>query len=139
MPFARQNVEVTDALKTHVQSKLGVPLDKFASILNEAQDVEMHMKVEKRGVHDSEHNGRTAHIAELTAFLKGGHKSVTVSSESEDMYATIDDLEARLARSLRKAKEKQQDTKIARGKAGKGNMEVDVLADVEEDVVDAMA
>ena len=112
----------------------------IASVLNEAQDVEMHMKVENRGVHDAEHKGKSAHIAELTAYLKGGHKSVTVSSESEDMYATIDELESRLARSLRKAKEKQQDTKIARGKAGKGDMEESVLADNESeyDGIDAM-
>lgn len=134
-----QNIEVTEALKSHVEAKLSVPLEKFSAILNDASDVEMHIKVEKRGVHDEDHTGRSAHIAEVTAQLKGPHKSVTVSSESEDMYATIDELEARLARSLRKAKEKQQDVKINRGAKSKVGMEDDTLVDAEDDGADAMA
>merc|ERR1719352_206197 len=65
------NVEITDALKAHAQAKLSVPLEKFAAVLNDAQDVDVHMKVEKRGVHDEQHTGRVAHIAEAHVHLKG--------------------------------------------------------------------
>lgn len=124
---------MTDALKAHAEAKLGVPLQKFAGVLNDAQDVDLHMKVEKRGVHDEEHTGRVAHIAEAHVYLKGAHKTITVHSESEDMYATLDELESRLARQLRKAKERQEDLKISRGAKGKNAMEVGALEDEDDE------
>jgi len=126
------DLEITDAMRTHAEAKLAVPLEKFASVLNDAQDVELHMKVEKRAVHDEQHRGRVAHCAEVTAFLKGAHKSITVSSETEDMYSTIDELESLLARKLRKAKERRADSKVARGAKGKDDMELEVNADVDD-------
>jgi len=124
-------VEVTEAMKEHAESKLAVPLDKFASILNEAQDIDLHLKVEKLGVHDEKHAGRTAHSAEVTVYLKGAHKTVTVSSQSEDMYSTIDDLESSLARQLRKAKERLKDAKEDRNRSSKNEMEGAVLEEIE--------
>ena len=126
------DLEITDSMRTHAETKLAVPLDKFASVLNEAQDVELHMKVEKRALHDEQHRGRVAHCAEVTAFLKGAHKSITVSSETEDMYATIDELESLLARKLRKAKERWADSKVARGAKGKTDMESAVEVDADD-------
>jgi len=127
------NMEVTDALKAHAEAKLSVPLDKFASVINDAQDVELHMKVEKRSVHDEAHAGKVAHIGEAIVKLKGPHKTVTVTSETEDMYATIDSLEALLARKLRKAKERQEDRKIGRGQKGKSEMEGAIDDDDDDD------
>ena len=89
--------------------------------------------MEKLAVHDEAHVGRAAHHAEVTAHLKGAHKSVTVSSETEDMYATIDELEALLARKLRKAKERQQDVKEERNRGSKEEMETDLLSDDDDD------
>jgi ribosomal subunit interface protein len=89
------------------------------------------MKVEKRSVHDEAHTGKVAHICEAHVALKGAHKSVTVQSESEDMYATIDALESLLARKLRKAKERQEDTKKARGQQGKSEMNAEEVDDDE--------
>ena len=40
-----QNVEVTDAMTDHAQAKLGVPLDKFASVLSDDKGAELHMRV----------------------------------------------------------------------------------------------
>jgi len=125
------NTEVTDSLRDHAMAKLGVPLEKFASILNDAKEVDLHMTVEKRGNHDEQHQGRQAHMAEVTAHLKGKHKSITVGSESEDMYATIDELEGLLARALRKAKEKKVDMKEKRG--SKGKTDLDASATFDED------
>ena len=123
------NVDVTDALRAHAEAKLNVPLEKFASVLNDAKDPELHMKVEGGGVHDEKHVGRVSHKAELTAYLKGKARTVVVSSDTEDMYATIDELEALLARQLRKAKEKWADKKVASGAKGKDKMEAEAVAD----------
>jgi ribosomal subunit interface protein len=131
--FTGSNVEITEALKEHAQAKLAVPLDKFASVLNDAQDVDLHLKVEKRGVHDEVHAGRASHFAEVTAHLKGPHKTVTVHAETEDMYSSIDQLEAMLARKLRKAKERQADLKVERGVKGKSDMEQDALGDMDDE------
>jgi len=128
-----KDVEITDAMRDHAESKLSIPLEKFSGILNEAQDIDLHMKVEKLGVHDNEHAGRTAHFADLTVHLKGAHKTITVSSQSEDMYATIDDLESLLARQLRKAKERQQDLKQERNRESKNEMAGAVLTDEEDE------
>jgi ribosomal subunit interface protein len=124
-----KDVEITEAMRDHATTKLCVPLDKFAKLINEAQDIDLNMKVEKLGVHDSEHAGRTAHSAEVTVHLKGAHKTITVSSQTDDMYTTIDDLEANLARQLRKAKERQQDLKQDRNRNSKNEMQAAVLAD----------
>ena len=67
----------------------------------------------------------------MTVHLKGAHKTVTVSSKSDDMYSTIDDLEASLSRQLRKAKERQQDIKQDRNRSSKNDMEAAVMADDE--------
>ena len=69
------------------------------------------------------------HHAEVIAHLKGDHKCITVSAEGEDMYATIDDLEAKLASKLRKAKEKTQAVKEARNRGSKEEMDAAVLSD----------
>jgi hypothetical protein len=36
-----QNIEITEALKAHAEAKLAGPLDKFASVINDAQDVDL--------------------------------------------------------------------------------------------------
>ena len=66
------NIQIGEALEAHARAKLGVPLEKFAGVLNDAQDVELHLKVEKRGVHDEEHSGQQTHRAEVTELNCGG-------------------------------------------------------------------
>ena len=132
------NIQIGEAPEAHARAKLGVPLEKFAGVLNDAQDVELHLKVEKRGVHDEEHSGQQTHRAEVTAPLKGKHKTINVGFESEDMYASIDELEAKLQRALRKAKEKQTDTKKSRKAKSKSEMEGEVMGDDEEAMMEAL-
>jgi len=127
------NVEVTEALRSHTEEKISVPLDKFSSVLNDAKQAELHLKVENRGVHDEKHLGRVAHIAEVTAHLKGKQRSITVSAENEDMYASIDELESLLARKLRKAKERWADNQVSRGAKGKQAMDEESLNEVDEE------
>lgn len=126
-------VEITEAMREHAEAKISLPLEKFASVLNEAAGVELQMKVEHRGLHDEKHAGRVAHICEVNVPLKGAHKTINVHSETEDMYSTIDEIEALLARKLRKAKEKQADKKIARGSKGKIDLEAETFDEAEDE------
>lgn len=87
------------------------------------------MKVEHRGggLHDSEHVGQEAHIAELTCRLKGKHEVIRATSESDNMYASVDQLTATLSRKLRKFKERRNDVKIQRKAGGKQEMNDELL------------
>ena len=129
VPLQVMGKDVTDPMRGHAEKKLSVPLEKFKAILNDGKVVELHMRTEKLAVHDEAHAGRSMHHAEVIAHLKGDHKCITVSAEGEDMYATIDDLEAKLASKLRKAKEKTQAVKEARNRGSKEEMDAAVLSD----------
>jgi ribosomal subunit interface protein len=129
VPLQVTGKDVTDPMRGHAEKKLSVPLEKFKAILNDGKVVELHMRTEKLAVHDEAHAGRSMHHAEVIAHLKGDHKCITVSAEGEDMYATIDDLEAKLASKLRKAKEKTQAVKEARNRGSKEEMDAAVLSD----------
>lgn len=123
------NFEVTDALREYADSKLGKPLGTFGTLLN--GKAELHLKVEPRGVHDAEHRGKEAHIAEITAFCIDKHV-IHAKAVQEDMYASLDELTDTLARSLRKYKEKRIDVKEERKRSLKGELEDGILADDEE-------
>ena len=129
VPLQVMGKDVTDPMRGHAEKKLSVPLEKFKAVLNDGKVVELHMRTEKLAVHDEAHAGRSMHHAEVIAHLKGDHKCITVSAEGEDMYATIDDLEAKLASKLRKAKEKTQAVKEARNRGSKEEMDAAVLSD----------
>ena len=103
------NLQITEPLRAHAAAKLQKPLEAFSGVLNDATGVELHMKVEHRGggLHDSEHVGQEAHIAELTCRLKGKHEVIRATSESDNMYASVDQLTATLSRKLRKFKERK--------------------------------
>jgi putative sigma-54 modulation protein len=103
-----QGVTITEPMQEYADSKLSKPLDKFASMLNGPPEV--HLKVEQRGVHDTEHHGREAHIAEVTAFCTD-KAVIHASASSESMYASLDELSDMLDRKLRKLKEKKKDIK----------------------------
>jgi len=108
MHVTGQGVSVTEPMQEYADSKLSKPLDRFASLLN--GPAEVHLKVEHRGLHDSEHHGREAHIAEVTAFCTD-KAVIHASASSESMYASLDELSDMLERKLRKIKEKKQDVK----------------------------
>merc|ERR1719174_754402 len=131
------NIDITPAMQEIAEKKMGAPLEKFASVLNDAKGAELHMSVETQFVHDSKKkkHARQMHIAEVTAHLKGSHRTVVVRSESEDnIYMAVDSLETLLSRKLRKAKDKMADKKIARRQKSKDKLEV---VDSFEPVVDS--
>lgn len=75
-------------------------LDRYDKYLN---SVSVNLKVEHRALHDREHVGKEAHIAEVTALCRD-KQVIRVRHESEDMYASLDLLADQLSRKLRKYK-----------------------------------
>mmetsp|Transcript_14463 Transcript_14463/g.31323 ORF Transcript_14463/g.31323 Transcript_14463/m.31323 type:complete len:152 (+) Transcript_14463:61-516(+) len=98
----QSKVPLTPALRAATDDKLGKQLDRYDKYLN---SVTVNLKVERRAVHDTEHRGKEAHIAEVTA-LCTDKQVIRVSHECDDMYASLDILADQLARKLRKHKEK---------------------------------
>ena len=123
------NFEVTDSIRDYADQKLAKPLDTFGSLLNE--DLQLNLKVESRALHDTEHKGKEAHIAEVTAFCIDKHV-INAKTDGEDMYASIDELTDTLTRSLRKYKEKRIDLKEGRKRSRKGELEGEIMEDDEE-------
>lgn len=144
------NFPVTDAIREYADDKLGKPIETFGSLLNGVPEVsatrlgsqlfrhrnfitllsQVHLKVESRGLHDSEHKGKEAHIAEVTAFCIDKHV-ITAKAESEDMYSSLDELTDTLTRSLRKFKEKRIDLKENRKRSAKDELLTVALEDEE--------
>merc|ERR1719174_1088422 len=131
------NIDITPAMQEIAEKKMGAPLEKFASVLNDAKGAELHMSVETQFVHDSKKkkHPRQMHIAEVTAHLKGSHRTVVVRSESEDnIYMAVDSLEDLLSRKLRKAKDKWADKgRKKRGQKSKSAMEAGSFDAEDED------
>jgi len=122
-------VTVTDAMNEYAEGKLAKVLDRYGELLNGAVDVQL--KVERRSLHDSEHVGKEAHIAEITA--RCTDKSVVhASAESESMYASLDELTDMVTRKLRKHKEKVMDVKQNRRRDDKKGV-VEALVQDEDD------
>jgi len=92
------NVEVTPALRDYVNKKLERTLGKLAGA-GIACDV--HLSVNKNP------KVKQAHKTEVTTSLKG--TVIRTSEANEDMYASIDLVADRLARKLRKYKERRMD------------------------------
>jgi len=103
------NVQVTPALKEAAEAKLAKPLDRYEAML---MSTTLHMKVENRGggVHDEQHKGLEAHVVELTAHCRD-KQVIHLSSESPDMYASLDKMSELFGRQLRKTKEKFEERK----------------------------
>ena len=126
------DLEVTEPMREYAEQKLFKPLDIHADVLNVAQAVELHLKVEHRGLHDSEHKGREAHIAKVEVSCKD-KALIVAESETESMYASLDELADMLSRKLRKHKEKRVDLKENRKRTDKERIAVAALADEEDE------
>lgn len=94
--FTGRHVELSDALKQHAQGRL----EKLASFLDNIIDVHVIFSVEKQH----------RHIAEIT--LKTRSSSLVASSESQDMYTSLNQaaekLEAQAHKSLDKRTDRRQ-------------------------------
>jgi len=95
-----KNIEITDAIREYVHQKIEKAVNHFQNLTTE---VNVHLSVAR--------NPRinTKQAAEVTIYANG---SVIRAEESSDsLYASIDLVADKIARQLRKYKEKRQDKK----------------------------
>jgi len=95
------HVEITPALRSYVEKKLGRIMRHFDHVI----DTHFVMTVEK-----------LQHKAEATVHVRGG--TIHALASEEDMYAAIDALADKLERRVRKHKEKTTDHHAAEVQKG---------------------
>ncbi len=83
-----QNIEVTDALKQHVEKRIG----KISRFFEQDTEAQITLSVIKE-----------THVVEATLLLNGG-MLVRAEEKSADMYASIDMVVEKLERQIRKYK-----------------------------------
>lgn len=83
-----KNIEVTDALKTHVEKRIG----KIAKYFDEDTEAQVTLSVVK-----------DTHVVDATLLLNGG-MLIRGEVESPDMYASVDMVTEKLERQIRKYK-----------------------------------
>ncbi|MEM8502558.1 MAG: ribosome-associated translation inhibitor RaiA [Cyanobacteria bacterium P01_D01_bin.1] len=93
-----KNIEITDAIRAHVQQKIEKATTHFKTLINK---IDVCLSVEN--------NPRIApkQTAEVTIFLN--HVVVRAEEGSESLYASIDMVTDKLTRQLRKYKEKRRE------------------------------
>lgn len=118
------NVTITDALRAHINDKLGKVFRKFVSAIGK---MDVHLTVE----HNPSVPNR--HKAEVVAFA--GKTILRTEIRSEDMYAAIDEAEDKMGRKIRKFKERRESKgKAKQGVRGKSSaMEFDEAEEEESD------
>lgn len=91
-----RNIEITDAIREHVEQKILKAVSHFKHLTNE---VDVHLSVAK--------NPRIGanQAAEVTLFVDGA--VVRAEESSESLYASIDLVADKISRQLRKFKEKR--------------------------------
>ena len=95
-----KNIEITDAIREYVHQKIEKAVSHFQNITNQ---VDVHLSVAR--------NPRisTKQAAEVTIYANG--IVIRAEESSESLYASIDLVADKIARQLRKYKEKRQDHK----------------------------
>ena len=88
--------------------------------------------MESRSRHDTEHLGKEAHIAEVTAYCKDKHV-IHCAVTCDNMYASLDELTDTLGRKLRKYKERKTDTKQAERRESKLDLSESLIDEEDED------
>jgi putative sigma-54 modulation protein len=95
-----KNIEITDAIREYVHQKIEKAVSHFQNITNQ---VDVHLSVAR--------NPRisTKQAAEVTIYANGS--VIRAEERSESLYASIDLVADKIARQLRKYKERRQDHK----------------------------
>jgi putative sigma-54 modulation protein len=95
-----KNIEITDAIREYVHQKIEKAVNHFQNITNE---VDVHLSVAR--------NPRisTKQAAEVTIYASGS--VIRAEESSENLYASIDLVADKIARQLRKYKERRQNHK----------------------------
>lgn len=120
--IAGDNIDLTPAISDYVNEKLDRTLGKLSSITG-VTHCDVYLTVNK--------NPKVAdgHKAEVVTTIKG--TTFRVAEQSPDMYASIDLVAARLARKLRKYKERRLDG--YHGGPNMGENLADALTSIEEE------
>jgi len=95
-----KNIEITDAIREYVHQKIEKAVSHFQNLTNE---VDVHLSVAR----NPRINPRQA--AEVTIYANGS--VIRAEESSENLYASIDLVADKIARQLRKYKERLQDRK----------------------------
>jgi putative sigma-54 modulation protein len=93
-----KNIEITDALREYVTQKIEKAVNHYQNLTTE---VDVHLSVAR----NPRINSRQT--AEVTIYVNGA--VVRAEESSENLYASIDLVADKIARKLRKYKEKRQD------------------------------
>ncbi len=118
-----KNVEVSDALKTYAQEKLG----KLEKHLNDAARLEVELAVEKNpSIAESQ-------IAEGTIWTKG--PVLRARESSPDMRASIDMLVEKLERQARRYRDKRRRSSARAGAGAQEPETIPVVAEEESPVI----
>jgi putative sigma-54 modulation protein len=100
-----KNIEVTDAIRDYVHQKIEKAANHYQSLTTE---IDVHLSVASNPrISDSQN-------AEVTLFVNGS--IIRAEESSESLYASIDLVSDKIARQLRKYKEKRQDKTYIRTK-----------------------
>lgn len=101
-----KNIDITDAIKNHLNNKMNKTF---------------HGMDESTGVHISLHVEKYRHLAEVTVKTKG--LTAHANEETDDLYITMDSVLEKIAKQLKKHKERKQDQKIKNGSPVKNNLD----------------
>lgn len=115
-----KNIEITDAIREYVHQKIEKAVSHFQNLTTE---VDVHLSVAR--------NPRISpkQAAEVTIYANGS--VIRAEESSESLYASIDLVADKIARQLRKYKERRQDKKThAQSKTGAGAEEQPVVSDL---------
>jgi|Transcript_24188 putative sigma-54 modulation protein len=108
------NLKMTDSMRDYVEDKIGTVISKFAGV---AQRCDTHLSVMRNpAVSDSD-------VAEVVVFCKG--EVVRAEERSPSMYSSIDLVADKVARKLRKVKERKE------GKRSKPKLKVSLAEAIE--------
>lgn len=100
-----KNIDITDAIRTYVEEKIDKAVNHFQNLTTE---VDVHLSVAR--------NPRInpKQTAEVTIYANG--TVIRAEESSEDLYASIDLVADKIARKMRKYKERRQEKHKAPGK-----------------------
>jgi putative sigma-54 modulation protein len=96
-----KNIDITDAIRDYVHQKIEKAVAHFDYLLTE---VDVHLSVAR-----NPRINPTKQLAEVTLYVNGS--VVRAQESSENLYASIDLVADKIARQLRKYKEKRRDRK----------------------------
>jgi putative sigma-54 modulation protein len=100
-----KNIEVTDAIREYVHQKIEKAANHYQNLTTE---IDVHLSVASNPRISASQN------AEVTLFVNGS--IIRAEESSESLYASIDLVADKIARQLRKYKEKRQDKTYIRTK-----------------------